>query len=260
MYNRISGIPKIQNSILWGNRAASGGDQIYNDNSTPAIAHSDVQGSGGSGGGWNASLGSDLGGNLDADPRFVGTAGNLRLRWGSPAIDAGDNSLVPPGVTTDLDRAPRFAYGTVDMGAYELQPGLYLYKDADVAGAMPGQQLTYTLQAANAFTATAMTGGLISDSLPAGLVFSGPISLDPPGAGLVGTAPPVLVSDLTLSSAQIVTITFPVTVAPGLAAFTTLTNTAAVTSSQVLTPQLAYHTIVVVGYYYLPVILRSDEP
>jgi uncharacterized repeat protein (TIGR01451 family) len=259
IYNRDSH-PTIQNSILWSNRAASVGHQIYNHFSTPAIAYSDVQGSGGSGGGWNAGLGSDLGGNLDADPLFVGAVGNLRLRWGSPAIDAGDNSLVPPGVTTDLDGAPRFAYGTVDMGAYELQPGLYLYKDADVERVTPGQRLTYTLQAANAFTATAMTGGLISDTLPAGLVFAGPITLEPPGAGVVGATPPVLVSDLVLSPAQIVTITLPVTVAPGLAAFTTLTNTAAVTSSQVLTPQLAYHTIVVVGYYYLPIIFKGGEP
>jgi hypothetical protein len=83
-------------------------------------------------------------GNVDADPRFTnpqgidGVAGteddNLRLRWDSPCIDAGDNSAVPPGVTTDLDGKPRFiddpdtpdtGLGTppiVDMGAYEF-PG-----------------------------------------------------------------------------------------------------------------------------------------
>jgi uncharacterized repeat protein (TIGR01451 family) len=214
-------------------------------------------------------LGSDLGGNLDADPRFVGAvdpavaptlAGNLRLRWGSPAVDAGDNGLVPPGVTTDLDGAPRFVQGTVDMGAYELQPGLYLDKDAGIAGAAPGQRFTYTLRVINAFTATAMTGGLLSDTLPAGLVFAGPITLDPPGAGLVGAAPPILVSDLTLNPGQVVTVTFPVTVTPGLTPFTTLANTAAMTSSQVLTPRLAHHMIVVVGYYYLPIISKDGEP
>jgi uncharacterized repeat protein (TIGR01451 family) len=259
IYNELSH-PTIQNSIVWGNRAIAGGDQIYNEESAPAITYSDVEGSGGSGPGWDPGLGSDLGGNLDADPLFV-RAGNLRLRWGSPAVDAGDNSLVPPGVTTDLDGAPRFAYGTVDMGAYELQPGLYLYKDAGLAHVAPGQRFTYTLQAANAFTTTAMTGGLISDTLPAGLLFAGPITLDPPGAGLVGVALPILASSLAISPAQIVTVTFPVTVEGNTALGTILTNAAALTSSQVLTPRLASHTIVVVGYYfYLPVIFKGGEP
>jgi uncharacterized repeat protein (TIGR01451 family) len=189
------------------------------------------------------------------------TTGNLRLQWGSPAVNAGDNSLVPPGVTTDLDGAPRIVHGTVDMGAYEQlpPPGLYLYKDAGLAWAAPGQRVTYTIQAINTFTATAMTGGLISDTLPVGLVFAGPIRLDPPGAGLVGTAPPILVSGLTLTPAQIVTVTFPVTVESGVPPGTILTNTAAVTSSQVLTPQLASHQLMVVEYLYLPVIFKSPS-
>jgi hypothetical protein len=32
------------------------------------------------------------------------------------------------------------------------------------------------------------------------------------------------------------------------------------TSSQVLTPRLAHHMIVVVGYYYLPIISKDGEP
>ena len=40
---------------------------------------------------------------------------------GSPAIDAGDNAVVPTGVTTDLAGSARIVNGTVDMGAYEVQ-------------------------------------------------------------------------------------------------------------------------------------------
>jgi len=57
------------------------------------------------------------------DPLFVDTAnGDYHLQAISPCIDAGDNSLVPAGVTTDLDGNPRIQNGIVDIGAYEYQP------------------------------------------------------------------------------------------------------------------------------------------
>jgi hypothetical protein len=135
MYNGWGSNPTIQNSILWGNRAISGGDQIRNASSTPTIAHSDIEGSGGSGPDWDTGLGTDLGGNIDADPLFVervdpvtapATAGNLRLQRGSPAIDAGNNGFLPPGVVTDLDGKARIIFGIVDMGAYEFGVRVYL--------------------------------------------------------------------------------------------------------------------------------------
>lgn len=123
----------IQNAVLWGNRAGLAGNQIYNDaynNTMPTIAYSDVEGSGGSGARWNAELGTDLGGNLDDAPLFLipvdpetapTTTGDLRLRSDSPAVDAGDNGLLPPEVTTDLLGQPRIVNGIVDMGAFENQ-------------------------------------------------------------------------------------------------------------------------------------------
>jgi predicted outer membrane repeat protein len=94
------------NSILWGNN----GD-VTNNDAAVNVETSIVE---------EAAYGGSAG-NTDTDPQFVDAAGgNLRVRQGSPAIDSGDNSAVPAGVTTDLDGFERFI-GQVDMGAYESQ-------------------------------------------------------------------------------------------------------------------------------------------
>jgi hypothetical protein len=120
--NAVASNPKITNAVLWGNTASSG-MQIHNDVlSHPVVSYSDVQGSGGSGGGWDTSVGIDGGNNIDSDPLFVNAPnGDLRTNPGSPAINLGNNSAVPAGVTRDLDGNPRITNGAVDMGAYEVQ-------------------------------------------------------------------------------------------------------------------------------------------
>ena len=82
----------------------------------------------------------DGGGNIDINPMFITpvnpsnaptTAGNLRLKSGSLAIDSGNNGFVR--VELDLDNKARIVDGdadgtaTVDMGAYE-HPSFYLYE------------------------------------------------------------------------------------------------------------------------------------
>jgi len=135
---------------LWANEAGTSGAQIAQTNANPLITHSLIEGSStdedGDGDTWNDRLGTDGGGNLDADPRFAdadgpddvaGTADDdLRLRGPggsgySPAIDAGDNDAVPTDLTDDLDGLDRFfdvpgvpdtgngPAPIVDMGAYE---------------------------------------------------------------------------------------------------------------------------------------------
>jgi len=155
-YNTLT----MSNSILWRNTALLASDQIENEGgiggSAAHIYYSDIQGSGGSGAGWDTDLGTDGGGNIDADPLFYraphpgtdgkwGTVdddyGDLRLRLASPAIDAGDNDGVPAGITADLDGRPRFvdvpsvpdtgngSPPIVDMGAYE-SVGMLLFLPA----------------------------------------------------------------------------------------------------------------------------------
>jgi hypothetical protein len=51
------------------------------------------------------------------------------LLSGSPAIDAGNNSLIPAGTVTDQRGFRRIANGTVDIGAYEFGDGVLVALD-----------------------------------------------------------------------------------------------------------------------------------
>jgi len=62
-------------------------------------------------------------GNITNAPLFIDQVnGNLRLQSNSPCINTGNNAYVEG--STDLDGRPRIVSGTVDIGAYEFQPGL----------------------------------------------------------------------------------------------------------------------------------------
>ena len=133
-----SGDPIVSNCIFWNNTDDNGANmdesaQIHIFAGEVSVTFSLIQ-----------SLDTFEGfGNIDADPFFVDADGSdnipgpedddLRLLPVSPCIDAGDNSAVPVGVTTDRDGNARFVDDPatlntgqgnppVDMGAYEF-PG-----------------------------------------------------------------------------------------------------------------------------------------
>jgi len=126
---------------LWNDSAANGPEIALMDNSygEPAaltIRYSDVENSQG---GAYVEPGSELNwgpGNMDNDPLWVDPDSyDYHLSPGSPVIDAGDNTALPPEVGTDLEGHPRFidhatmpdtGFGEcpiVDLGAYEFQEG-----------------------------------------------------------------------------------------------------------------------------------------
>jgi len=122
----------LNNSILWGNSAGSGGNEIYiaDSGSSCVLNYCCVDSTGyGFGTGVPTTTIDDSNHCVHDDPLFVNAAnGDYHLQDTSPCIDAGDNTLVPSGVDTDLDGNPRIVDGNndgtqvVDIGAYEYQP------------------------------------------------------------------------------------------------------------------------------------------
>ena len=105
----------IINSILWGNLP----DEVNYD-SDSSITYSDVRG------------GFQGVGNINSDPLFEGNNDYHLTNW-SPCINAGSNatSYLPE---TDKDGNPRRIGGTVDIGAYEYLPTIYVNKDDATCG------------------------------------------------------------------------------------------------------------------------------
>ncbi len=81
-------------------------------------------------------------GNIDADPQWVDSS-DLRLRIGSPCLDAGDN--VYASLPSDLAGNPRIQNATVDMGVYE---GGVLATELPVFDPPSWTRFTHTLKVA----------------------------------------------------------------------------------------------------------------
>ena len=125
--------PEIRNSVFWNNRdgAGTGTDRSSISSSAlsnPRIAHSLVQGCGGSGTDWNGDCGVDFGGNLPSqNPLFTdpigpdsapNATGRFRQLSSSPLINRGNNSFIA-GIGLDLDGWARIIDGVVDIGPFE---------------------------------------------------------------------------------------------------------------------------------------------
>lgn len=178
---------QLYNNII----AAQGGPAVFCDNATsvtpPTLDSNDVFSGDQPAYGGTCADQTGLNGNISADPGFLdASAGNYRIGFPSPAIDAGNN-WAPYMLMTDLDGNPRIAGSSggpdrIDIGAYE-----YL-NHAPIANAGPDQTLiaesncaaTVTLSGSGSdmdgdpltFTWTStfgtFNGAMLTQSLPAG--------------------------------------------------------------------------------------------
>jgi hypothetical protein len=182
---------------------------------------------------------------------------------GSPALNKIPSGSNGCGTTLTADQRgvlrPQPPGGACDVGAFEARPPiLSLDKTVGVGGpAFAGQRVVYAVAIGNGGDLPA-TGALVSDTLPPSLTLAGPVMLYPPGVPLPAPAWPVLASGLTISHGRRITLTFPVTVNTGLAEGT-LTNTAAVTSSQTPVPVLGSVPLAFAPRrVYLPLVVRNS--
>ncbi|WP_165224841.1 choice-of-anchor Q domain-containing protein [Aquisphaera insulae] len=118
-----AGSLSVFNSTIVGNTAPSTGGIIGNNHLT--INNSILAGN--AGGDYSGSLAGSRN-ILGGDPKLAALAYNggptqtMAPLAGSPAIDAGDNALIPAGLAVDQRGAARIGGGTVDIGAYESGP------------------------------------------------------------------------------------------------------------------------------------------
>jgi hypothetical protein len=112
-----AGTIAVANNIVWDGSV----DDVFNVSSNApnlVFAHNDIDG-------FQTPPAVSVG-DINASPQFMAPgAGNYRLKGDSPARDTGENS--PPGGIRiyDLDGNPRVVFGTVDMGAYEIQNEIF---------------------------------------------------------------------------------------------------------------------------------------
>ncbi len=136
-------------------------------------------------------------GNLDTDPLVVDvTAGDYHLTAPSPCINAGDPNA-PMLAPLDLDGNPRSAYGSVDIGADEVFPHLYLADDPQRGKTLPIRMIGFP----GAAVTWAAASGELTPPLPIpgllGVLVLDPATIRPvslgvaPASGVVRLALPV---------------------------------------------------------------------
>jgi len=133
--NKYTSKPILNNCIFWSNNSTKEGKQIWNYSDCSVTMNYSCYSNGTNdivtGGGFTKNN------CITTDPKFLDsksaelaptTTGDYLILGTSPCVDAGYNSYVPAGITTDIRGKTRIINGgsglaRVDMGAFEYQPG-----------------------------------------------------------------------------------------------------------------------------------------
>lgn len=173
------------------------------------------------------------------------SGGSIKVVFDGLTVILGVTAPITPNVTNHIKLVIGDGGDTAYDSAVFLEGGSFsaaaldLSKSVDNPTPNPSQLITYTL-VVESHSSVDATNVLISDTLPTGLTFAGPVTLNPPqpGATLANYAGdlPTLASGVTITAQESITLTFPVTVNVGLTGGTAINNTATVTSTEVITP------------------------
>ena len=217
LYNGSSGSVTLINSTISGNSASGSGGGVYSGTATTNIGNTIVAlnvatTSGPDARGTIVSKGNNLIGITDGSSGWIasdltgtvaqplnpllaplsnygGPTQTIALLPGSQAIDAGNNALIPSGVTTDQRGLPRIVNTTVDIGAFESSGFTIAVASGNSQSTAPSTAfsapLVVTVTASNASEPVA--GGLVAFTPPssgASAILSG----SPATIGVTGTA------------------------------------------------------------------------
>lgn len=114
---------QVNNCIFWSNTVGGGATarsitDLYRNPASSLVVRNSIDPQN-----FNDSSISSTVNTSNVNPLFT-SATDFTLQTGSPAIDTGDNSKIPSGITTDLLGNQRIFNTTVDMGCYEFDAPL----------------------------------------------------------------------------------------------------------------------------------------
>ncbi len=125
----VSSAVSVRNTIMWADTAGNTPNEIGNPGQCN-FTYSNIQGSGGSNS-WNALVGTNNGFNIDANPQY-NSIYDFEFPPSSPCRNTGLKTLNT--IPNDIRGVPRVVQDTIDMGAYELNPIVFVAADAPNGG------------------------------------------------------------------------------------------------------------------------------
>ena len=190
----------LRNTIVSGNSADTGPNDIAGT-ADPTSSHNLI--------GIDGGLSNGVNGNIVGvtDPKLAPLADNggptqtMALLPDSPALNAGDNSLIPAGISYDQRGPgyPRIVNGTVNIGAYEADASPTLTTQVSLAGAFNRTGIyangaTFSSSggldlSGNALSYTLLGSNLNWDSVPFTIGPSGTSNIVHGGSGVTVTLP-----------------------------------------------------------------------